>query len=157
MGTGADLTEFTPGHFAVDVFLKPAPSEVNKIASANIRNSNDVVITSSSTIYVKAKTIILTLGLLGQQRFLFDIKTSDAAIIAYGVVARNGVTIGIEQSTNSTVYVTKSEDITQTWNHGDAAELWIRIDGVGTVSVRNFRIAYDDNPLPVVAVPSVNY
>ena len=39
---------------------------------------------------------------------MFDIKTSDAAITAYGRIARNGVPIGIEQNTNSITYVTKS-------------------------------------------------
>lgn len=153
---GANYTEFQLGQFALDVVTKNVPAEVNKIASANVRNNHDALATSTSATYVKIKTIILTLGLIGQQRFLFDIKTSNVAATAYGRIYRNSIALGTEQSTNSAVYVTKSEDITQTWNAGDTCELWVHINGVDTVSVINFRIAYDDNPLPAVAVPSVN-
>jgi len=130
------------------------PHVINKIASANVRNSHNAETTSTSATYVKVKTITLPNGLVGQQRFLFDIKTSDILKTAYGRVYRNGVAIGTEQTDTTGTYATKSEDITQTWNPGDTAELWIHNDGTGTTSVQNFQIAYDDNP--TVAVISSN-
>jgi len=132
------------------------PNIVNKVASANIRNSHNAEATSTSATYVKVKTITLPYGLLGSQRFIFEIKTSDAVTpeTAYGQIRRNGVALGTEQSDVTGAYVSKSEDITQTWNPNDTAELWIKIGNGDTVSVQNFSIGYDD--APTVAVTSVN-
>ena len=92
------------------------PNIIKKVASANIRNSHNAEATSTSATYVKVKTITLTHGLLGQQRFIFEIKTSDSVTpeIAYGKIYRNGVALGTEQSDLTGSYVSKSEDITQT-------------------------------------------
>lgn len=130
------------------------PHVVNKAASANVRNSHDAEATSVSATYVKAKTITITNGLVGAARFLFDLKTSDILKTAYGRVYRNGVALGTEQTEVGLAYVIKSEDRTQTWNPGDTAELWIHNDGVGTTSVQNFRLAYDDSA--TIAVASAN-
>jgi hypothetical protein len=91
---------------------------------------------------------------VGQQRFLFDLKTSDITKTAYGRIYRNGVALGTEKTSTSLTYENQSEDITQTWNPGDTAELWIHNDGTGTTSVQNFQGAYDDSP--TVAVASAN-
>lgn len=130
------------------------PHIINKVASANIRNSHDAEATSTSATYVKLKTITLTNGLVGQQRFLFDLKSGDGKATVYGQIYRNGIALGTEQTDVTGGYVTKSEDLTQTWNPGDTAELWAHSDGAVTVFVQNFRIAYDD--LPTVTVGSVN-
>lgn len=132
------------------------PHIVKKAASANVRNSHNAEATSTSAAYVKVKTITLTYGLVGIARFLFDLKTSDAGTPtpAYGRIYRNGVALGTEQSDVTGAYVTKSEDITQNWNPGDTVELWVKIAGGNTVSVQNFRIAYDD--APSITVASVN-
>ena len=92
------------------------PNIIKKVASANIRNSHNAEATSTSATYVKVKTITLTHGLLGQQRFIFEIKTSDSVTpeTAYGKIYRNGVALGTEQSDLTGSYVSKSEDITQT-------------------------------------------
>lgn len=128
------------------------PHLINKVASANLRNSHDAEATSVATAYTKAKTITLTNGLVGQQRFLFDIKTAGGAATAYGKIYRNGVALGTEQTDITGGYVTKSEDITQTWNPGDTCELWVKTSNAGQiVSVQNFRIAYDDAPTVAVA------
>lgn len=137
----------------VQTYIDSTPTVV-KVASANIRNSNDANDTSTSATYVKVKTINLDYGLLGVQRFLFDIDTDDVLATVYGKIYRNGVALGTEQSTASLTPVTKSEDITQDWNWGDACELWVHSDGVATVTVSNFRIAYDN--VSVDAVPSFN-
>jgi hypothetical protein len=136
------------------IFYGDRPQLVKKVASANIRNSHDAVSTSTSATYIIKKTITLTDGPVGQQRFLFDIKTSNILTTAYGRIYRNSVALGTEQSTISLAYITKSEDITQTWNPGDTVELWVHINGSDTVSVQNFRIAYDDSP--TITVASVN-
>lgn len=134
---------------------REVPHHINKAASANARNSHDAEATSQSITYVKVKTITLTNGLIGQQRFLFDLKTSNVLNTANGKIYRNGVALGIEQSDVTGVYVTKSEDITQTWAPGDTVEVWVKIDNAAQiVYVQNFRIAYDDFPNVVVA--SVN-
>ena len=133
----------------------PQPQIITKVASATVRNSYDASANTTNAGYVKVKTITLGAGLLGQQRFLFDIGTSLNTSTAYGQIYRNGVALGTEQtSTNDAGFDTKSEDITQDWSPGDTAELWIHIDGSETVTVRNFRIAYDD--AAVVAVNSSN-
>ena len=92
------------------------PNVIKKVASANIRNSHNAEATSTSASYVKVKTITLTHGLIGQQRFIFEIKTSDSVTpeTAYGRIYRNGVALGTEQSDVTGAYVSKSEDITQT-------------------------------------------
>jgi hypothetical protein len=132
------------------------PHVVKKAASANIRNSHDAEATSTSADYVKVKTITLTYGLVGIARFLFDLKTSDSVTPtpAYGRIYRNGVALGTEQTDVTGGYVAKSEDITQNWSPGDTVELWVKIAGGNTVSVQNFRIAYDD--APSITVASVN-
>jgi hypothetical protein len=128
------------------------PHVVKKAASANIRNSHDNIdslVNSSS--YTKKKTIVLTNGLVGQARILFDIKTSDAGHNAYGRIYRNGVGLGTLQSTASITFVTFSEDITQTWNPGDLCQIYLRASSSSTAYVQNFRLAYDDSPTVTVA------
>lgn len=154
---GIDISTWRNGVGGVAALdtTRELPHHINKIASANIRNSHDTETSSQSLIYVKVKTITLTNGLIGQQRFLFDLKTSNVLNIANAKIYRNGIALGTEQSDVTGVYVTKSEDITQTWEPGDTCELWIKIDNVTeTVYVQNFRIAYDDSP--TVVVVSVN-
>jgi len=130
------------------------PHVVKKAPSVTVRNSHDAEVTTTSASYVKVKTITLTNGLVGAARFLFDLKTGTAPTAVYGRIYRNGVALGDEQSDTTGGYVTKSQDIIQTWNPGDACELWVHSDGAATACVQDFRIAYDD--APTVAVASVN-
>ena len=132
------------------------PHTINKIASANVRHSHDAEASAPANVWlVKLKTITFPYGLVGQQRILCDLKTSNGTYTAYARVRKNGDNIGAEQSTNSGTYVTKSQDITETWNPGDTCELWAGTADAGVVaSVQNFRIAYDDSP--TVAVVSMN-
>lgn len=135
----------------------PSPSELVKVASANIRNSHDdpiLDIHGDNATYVIQKTITLTNGLLGSARFLFDLQSDDDTYAVKGQIYRNGVALGTEQ-TSTDAYVTKSEDITQDWQPGDTCELWVVASGTTqSASIRNFRIAYDDSP--TIAVISVN-
>lgn len=120
------------------------PSLTSKTASSNIRNSHDVEVSSTSGTLVKVKTITFNEGLIGNQRFLFDLKGSTTNSV-YGRIYKNGVALGTLQNASSISYVTKSEDLTQDFQIGDTVELWIRSNGTATVYVSNFRICYDDN------------
>jgi len=131
------------------------PHVVKKVASSNVRNSHDAEVYVLSTNYVKVKTITFVNGLVGQARFLFDLRTEyGAGDTAYGVLTRNNTSstydpekkIGNEQTTTSSTYQTKSQDITQTFNPGDTVELWLKnIYQATTTYARNFRIAYDNS------------
>lgn len=145
------------GIAAVDV-TREIPHHIKKAASANARNSHNAEIAGivgDGAAYVKQKTITLTNGLIGAARFLFDLKSDDNVSTVKGRIYRNGVALGTEQTTTSSTYSTKSEDLTQTWAAGDTAELWV-VGGAAsaTASVRNFQIAYDDSAS--VAVASAN-
>ncbi len=80
----------------------------------------------------------------------FDIKTSDGAVQAFGKIYKNDYPFGIEQSTTSLTYVTKTEtglaiesgDVITVYGHGN---------GVNTVSIENFRM-YCENPSVLVEV-----
>lgn len=134
---------------------REAPHIVKKAASANIRNSHDAVASWGNSTWTVRKTITLTNGLIGAARFLFDLKNIGSLQTVHGQIRRNGAVLGADQTTTSGTYVTKSEDITQTWNPGDLCQLYLRDeDGVETVFCQNFRIAYDDSP--TVTVDSTN-
>lgn len=134
------------------------PHVIKKTASDNVRNSFDSEEHIHATTYTEIKRIILTNGLVGQARFKFDIKTTDSGTpkTAYAKIYRNGVALGSEQTDITGSYVTKSEDITQTWNPGDVVQIFAKVD-VGTpdaVYIQNFRICYDD--AATIAVASTN-
>ena len=95
------------------------------------------------------KTITLTNGLLGTQRFKFQMKISPggAGHVVDGVIKRNGVVLGTPRQTDQTSYQDYSQDITQAWEPGDTCELWATSNNaLESVYVRNFSIGYDDNP-----------
>ncbi len=73
----------------------------------------------------------------------FDIKTANVATTVYGRIYRNGVAVGTEQSTTSTAYVTKSEDISG-WSAGDLIQLYTKTGTSGViVYVEHFRVYGD--------------
>jgi hypothetical protein len=131
------------------------PHLTKKAASANIRNSHDAEASCALGGYTKVKTIVITNGLVGQVRVLFDLKiaVTTGSPTAYGRVYKNGVALGTEQTNATTDYVTKSEDITQTWNPGDLCQLYLHYGGAGTGTAwcQNFRLAYDDSPTVTVS------
>lgn len=140
---GSGLTLFGPG---LDL-----PHTVNKAASATVRNSHDAEATTTAEVLTKVKTITFTYGILGTQRFLFDIK-ADGTNTATAEVQRNGVKIGATQTSTNAAYETKSQDIYQNWNPGDTCELWLKCDAtLATAYVQNFRVAYDDSSTCTVA------
>ena len=87
--------------------------------------------------WVKKKEIRLPRA--GAYRIKFDIKCTVKDETARGKIYRNGVAVGATQSTTSTSYTTKSEDISG-WAAGDLCQLYECEVGTGEVWCRNFRI-----------------
>lgn len=77
------------------------PHTVNKAASANVRNTHPGTEQSTLDEYTKVKTITFNNGLLGEQRFLFDIGNDDNATTVYGRIYKNGAALGTEQTTTN--------------------------------------------------------
>lgn len=122
-----------------------------KAASANLRHSNDAVIDSYASVYMKHKTDTFANGISGTLRVSFSLSTGDAGMTAYAMVRKtsSGVTsdIGVEQTT-VTVFPsgeTKTQDINVgVLAPGDTIELWAHGNGSFRVYVSNFRISYDN-------------
>lgn len=136
------------------IINKPSALSVNVTATGNIsaylpayasdtlRYSSDAEVSTASGTYTVVKTITLTQA-VNAARIKFDIK-SQAGVIAYGKIYKNGVAIGTEQSTTGTSFATKSEDITIAAGIGDSIQLYGKNDdGIHEVYYRNFRIYYD--------------
>ena len=133
------------------------PYIIKKVASSTVRNSNDTETSRGGTTYVCAKKIRFNNGFIGQFRAYFDLKYVHyvgAGNTAYGKVYKNGSPIGTEKSTTSTTYVTMSDNITTDLAPGDEIQLYIRTNDYShedEAFVRNFRIAYDNNPTVTVS------
>lgn len=113
------------------------------IASNTLRYSDDTETSTTSATYVKLKTITLDSQLYGTIRIKFDLKLSGGPGTARGRIYHNDVALGTEQTTTSSTYVTKSEDITYNFEVGDTIELWGYIQLLTATYVENFRLYYD--------------
>jgi hypothetical protein len=136
--------------------------------SDTVIQANDAQVSTTSISYVKVKEIKIAsvvTGNVGCQgsgtsfalRIKFDLKTSNTAGLAKGQVYRNGVAVGTERSTNSTSYVTFSEDITQPWTQNDLIQLYIKTnDSAYTTYAQNFRVCgtYVSNPIQSSTFPA---
>jgi len=133
------------------------PYIIKKVASSTVRNSNDKETSRGGTTYVCAKKIRFNNGFIGQFRAYFDLKYVrffGTGNTAYGRVYKNGSPLGTEKITTSTTYVTMSEDITVDLAPGDEIQLYIKTNDYSyedAAFVRNFRIAYDNNPTVTVS------
>jgi hypothetical protein len=103
--------------------------------------SHDAEVNTSSTSYVKLKTITLGSNMqVGRtMRIKFDLHNSTAGFPAYGRIYRNSVAVGTEQLTTSVTYDTFSEDISG-WGPGDTIELWVKAITGYTAYVENFKL-----------------
>jgi len=113
-------------------------------ASDTVKHSHDASASTSSTSYVKLKTITFPDGLAGNYRVKFDIRvTYDGT--GYGRIYKNGSPVGTEQTTTSTVFGTRTEDFSVDLEPGDTLELWGKLVGAssGEVVVVDFRVCYD--------------
>jgi len=141
--------------YAALTATREIPHHINKVASANVRNSHNSEQWAStvSGAYEKLKTITLTKGLIGQATFYFELASTSGSATAFGRIYRNGAPLGTIQSRISAIWLGFSENLTQTWNPGDTVELWVA-SSTSVGRVRNFQISYDD--APNVAIESVN-
>ena len=116
----------------------PAEYSPNYTAGDIVAGYADTERTVENTNYTKVKEIIC--GRAGNLRIAFDLKSSDANRTAYGYIYRNGSPVGAEQTTTSTSYVTKSQDISG-WQIGDLVQLYFKGGGSGGGTyVKNFHI-----------------
>ena len=130
-GPDADPTE-------IDVPVEFPDAIVGDLLEA----SADTEYNASPTTYTKKKEI--RLGRAGAYRIKFDLNSGTAGEIAYGQIYKNGVAVGLEQSNDTTTYVTKSEDIGN-WEAGDLCQLYVRRTSTAYINYwRNFRV-YTDN------------
>jgi hypothetical protein len=108
---------------------------VKLIASNNLRFSADSEGSTSSSSYVKVKSIKLIYG--GTIRVKFDLKNTGGGT-SYGIVRYNGIDVGTERFQTSD-WFTFSEDI---FVPPGMIELWVKVTTT-FVHYRNFRIYYD--------------
>lgn len=82
----------------------------------------------------------------GTLRIKFDLKWNGGggASNVSARIYKNGSAVGTERTTNSTTYVTYSEDISG-WEPNDLCQLYYKTGGVSgnQVSTQNFRLYYD--------------
>jgi len=118
--------------------LKEIRKEAVIRPSDNILHRNDAEKNTANDTPTKLKEIIISVS--GKYRVKFDIKSGDGTQVK-AQIYRNGSAYGTEQSTTSTDYVTKSEDLR--FNAGDLVQLyvWCTTTGVGIVAyVKNLRL-----------------
>lgn len=133
------------------VILNPATVSTEQIAdravtNAKIRNAvtgtqvaaaSDGEESSTATPIALIKEIYVPYG--GTFSVYFELKSDTASFFADGRIYVNGAPAGTYRTTNSTVYVSYTEDIPV--NPGDLVQLYTgRAGGSATSSVRNFRI-----------------
>lgn len=116
----------------------------NHAAGSLLYHSNDTeVYDSSSGGFRKVKAIKLTRG--GTYRVEFEIKVS-AVDTAQAQIYRNGVGVGVVQSTASLTYELKTEDISG-WASGDSLELWLN-DSTAWIYAKNLRLYVTTSEVP---------
>lgn len=99
----------------------------------------DVERNTEGTSYVKVKEIKLD-KFSGSLRIKFDMKIDVyTGENVYARIYKNGAAVGTEQSTSSSTYSTKSEDISGLTDN-DLVQLYIRSVTGRRVDVRNFRL-----------------
>jgi len=89
------------------------------LASADTERSNTVADTSWSLVKE------ITVGLPGQYRFTWEMKSSGGWATVNSRVYRNGSPVGTTKSTTSTSYVAQTDDVSG-WSTGDSAQLYIQ-------------------------------
>ncbi len=147
------LVEVPPAHTTIEnchikderIFIKPIGLKYE--ASAGLLTYDDTESTYDNTSYENEKELDPVPDDVFEDesefKISFDIKTANVATTVYGRIYRNGVAVGTEQSTTSTVYVTKTEDISG-WSAGDLIQLYTKTGTSGViVYVEHFRVYGD--------------
>jgi hypothetical protein len=99
---------------------------------------------TSSASYVKVKEVII--GLPGTLRIDFQLKSS-SPYAAYGRIYKNGVAVGTERTTTSSIYVNFSEDIGG-WSAGDLCQIYIKHPVAATAYTKDLILKADKTFIP---------
>lgn len=137
----------------------PQPHWMTKVGSTNLRHSHDSEIISygPNLNYIQVKGMTFPNSLNGEQRISFEIKINDSKYSANAKLCKDGVLIGVEQTTSSDSYTTIPQYIIENWDGGEELQLWVKSPDPGCdISIRNFRVSYDDGNAIIVAVASEN-
>ena len=131
---------------ATEILIIPAPTGglvagSETLASANTERSD------GTDVYVKVKELQTIEG--GTFTISFELATSNGADTAYGRIYKNAVAFGTEQSTLSTTYVVKSENLA--FVPGDLIQLYIKSSGTSDALTQNFLVKSGGrNPILVI-------
>jgi hypothetical protein len=114
--------------------------------------SNDTLVNTTGTTYVKTATINLVATPDSSLKITFQMKAAGGSH-ANAYVARNGVQVGTLRSTTSSSYQTYTETISG-WNDGDLCQLYANNgDGNYDTATQNFRILGTLGPLITTSNP----
>lgn len=122
------------------VLLSRPNGNIYTVASNNQKVAADTERSSNSTTFTKVKEIRAMVS--GKLRGSWDLRTDSVGNGVESVIFINGTSVGVVQSTTSTTYVAKTDDVTV--RPGDLVQLYYRCIGGGyNVFIRNFRLNYD--------------
>lgn len=117
----------------------------NTIASANAKQTDTTFASGNNTDYAPSGLSLVVANNLNGARLKFDLRCA-IAVTAYGKLYKNGVAWGTEQTDATTVWTTKSEDLTGLVA-GDVITVWTKhTDGTGAWQVKDLSICYDYAP-----------
>jgi hypothetical protein len=130
-----------------------------KIASANLRNSYDGVLTEPSTgaTYVKQRTMTFTHGIKGTLRCALEMLSVGGTYTVYAALYKNGVLVGtIGANTTSSSYVPRTEDLdVGSVLAGETLELWVKAEhGSASITTKEWRLSYDNDSCAATAANS---
>jgi hypothetical protein len=119
---------------------------VKKCPSETLRNCSTGGVCNTSVVYCKKKTMTFNDPLWGTIRTRFELKSNSGTYSVCAKLRKNCVDIGTEQSTASSSYNVKCQDLTLSFVVGDTLELWLQGNIDSDAYACNFALYYDDNP-----------
>lgn len=103
-------------------------------AGDNIFAQSNTLVTTVTYTYTKFKEIKVNYG--SSVRVKFDLSTADISSNAIAKIYVNDTAVGIERSTNSTSYITYSEDIEI--KGGDYIQIYMKTSNGYSAQLKNF-------------------
>ena len=142
---GSDFLEATDSGLLIPHLILKKASDTNRHSHAN-------PLSRDANTYGKMRTHTFTNGIKGTLRLQFDILRTATATSAQGIMTRNGATpgtgsdIGVEQTTTSTSFDTKTQDIAIDFVAGDTIDYWIKRTGTaGMAQIQMCDVDYDND------------
>ena len=131
---------------------------IGKVVSDNNRHADNTEHAGTHTTYAKQSTFTFTNGIKGTLRINFEMKmvagttSMQAFLTKNGVIPGGGSDLGVEQSTSSTSYVNKTQDLAVDLAAGETIDLWSKQIGgsPGGNFVDTFHIDYDNEDIVTV-------